>query len=138
MKTTVKTLVLLSLMLTGSLALAGQKTLLLQDIQPLMAFASDTRYNVELSAEYNSNSYRFYIEDKIQLRDWMTERSQWESIEKSRLNAAIQPENEEAIAMEDWMTNPFHTEPVWLSELVKADTEEPIVLQAWMICCTDW
>jgi hypothetical protein len=138
MKTTVKILVLLSLMLTGSLALAGQKTLLLQDIQPLMAFASDTRYNVELSAEYNSNSYRFYIEDKIQLQDWMTERSQWESIEKSRLIAAIQPEKEQAIAMEDWMTRPLHTEPVWLSKLVKADPEEPLVLQAWMICCTDW
>ena len=138
MKTAVKSLVLLSLMLTGSLALVGQKNLLLQDIQPLMAFTSDTRYNVELSAEYNSKSYRFYIEDKIQLRDWMIERAQWESVGETRLNSDIQPEKEEAIAMEDWMTRPFQTEPVWFSELIKVEREAPLVLQDWMICCTDW
>jgi hypothetical protein len=106
MKTAVRTLVLLSLLFMSSLAVSAQKNLLLQDVRPLMAAASDARYNVELSAEYSPEAYRLYTEERIQV--------------------------------EDWMLSPFRTEQARLDELIKVEREEPIQLQKWMICCTDW
>lgn len=109
MKSIAKSLIILGVLLTGSLALTGQKALLVKDIQPLMAFVSDIKYDVELSAEYNSNSYQFYMEEK-----------------------------EGELVMENWMLEPFDPGKDMLSDLLKEEKELPIQFELWMVCCADW
>ena len=128
MKRTTKTLTILSVLLTVSLTLVGQKTLLIQDMQPLMAFGSDTKYDMELSAERISSSYQFYMEDKMQLKDWMINSSHWVAAENQ----------EEDITMEDWMLHTFARGGDWITDLLKEEKEVPLQLHDWMICCTDW
>ncbi len=100
MKSIAKSLIILGVLLTGSLALTGQKALLVKDIQPLMAFVSDIKYDVELSAEYNSNSYQFYMEDKLQLENWMVEPF---DPGKDMLSDLLKEEKELPIQFELWM-----------------------------------
>jgi len=138
MKTTAKTLVLLILLLTGSLAMRAQKTIILQDIHPLIALAAETVYPFEPGIESNSGAYLFRIEEKIQLKSWMTEREQWKAAGNPGLASLIRPETEEAMPLEEWMIRNETQEHIRLSELVKVDLEAPIKLENWMICCTDW
>ncbi len=138
MKTIAKTLFLICVILMGSLGLKGQKSLLLQDIQPLMAYSSDMRYDVELSAEYRSSSYHFYMEDKIHLKDWMINTKQWNESGKSLLASSTRLEKEKALPLEDWMVLPFSADRNKLTELITTEEEEPLRLEDWMICCTEW
>ena len=138
MRTIAKTMTFLSIILISSLSLTGQKTLLLQDIQPLMAYATDTRHNVELTAELNASSYRFYVEDKIQLSNWMVNRLDWGLTKDSRLASAIRLENEREPAIENWMVHASSTGEFSLVDALKPEAEPPLQLQDWMICCTDW
>ncbi len=128
MKTIAKTLAILSVLLTGSLMLTGQKTLLIKDTEPLMAFVPDIKDEVELSAEYN----------KVQLENWMIDRIQWEAAGNTRLASVLREETEDRLVMEDWMVQPFAPGRDKLSELVKAEKEVPLQFHPWMICCADW
>ncbi len=138
MKSIAKSLIILGVLLTGSLALTGQKALLVKDIQPLMAFVSDIKYDVELSAEYNSNSYQFYMEDKLQLENWMIYSSQWEAAVNTKLAFTLSEEKEGELVMEDWMVEPFDPGKDMLSDLLKEEKELPIQFELWMVCCADW
>jgi hypothetical protein len=136
MKILGKNLALISFLVIGSTMVLGQKTFLLGDIQALMADASDTRNDVVSSTEYNSSSPQFHMEDQIQLEDWMISGNEWETI--GGLASAIRLEKEADIVMEDWMLKPFELTDTGLSELVEVDEEDPLKLQKWMYCCTDW
>ena len=127
MKTLAGNIALLSAMLLISVGLLGQKTLLVQDMNPLAALANDTRYDV---------GYRYFTEDNIQLKDWMINREQWETAES--LFSEIRMEKEAGIEVEKWMIEPFGPDDTDLGELVKEDREVPLELQKWMYCCTDW
>jgi len=127
MKTLARIIALLSAMLLISLGLMGQKYLLVQDINPLPAIANITKYDI---------GYRYFSEDKIQLKDWMINREQWETAES--LFSEIRLEKEASIVVEEWMIEPFGSDDADLSELVKEDKELPMELQRWMYCCTDW
>ena len=113
MKTTAKGLTIMSILLIGSMGLVGQKS--------LMAYSSDIKYDVELSAGYASSIYQFYMEDKIDLKNWMISADQWDAVGQTRLTSAMGLENEADIDMEDWMVQPFMPEKTRLSELVKED-----------------
>ncbi len=126
MKPNARILFLLGVMLTFGLGLSAQKTMLIRDVQPLLAHASTTLYDVELSAEAYSNSYRFYLEEKIQLKDWMVDLHGWEA------------QKEETVPVADWMIQPFGVDRRGLTELIRVEREEPILLEDWMICCADW
>ena len=138
MKTTARMLVMLSLLLPGSLVLRGQETLILQDIHPLIAFASETSDHIEPGEESGSGAYLLNTGEKLQLRNWMTEREQWEAAGKQGPAGGIRPETEEAMPLEGWMIRTDAQERIRLSELVEVDLEAPIKLEDWMICCTDW
>jgi len=127
MKTLAGKIAFLSVMLLTSVGLLGQKTLLAQDMNPLAALANDTRYDI---------GYRYFTEDKIQLKDWMINREQWKTAE-SHLSE-IRLENEAGMEIENWMIEPFGSDDTDLRELLKEDKEVPLELQKWMYCCTDW
>jgi len=127
MKTLAGKIALLSVMLLTFVGLLGQKTLLAQDMNPLAALANDTRYDI---------GYRYFTEDKIQLKDWMINREQWKTAE-SHLSK-IRLENEAGMEIENWMIEPFGSDDTDLRELLKEDKEVPLELQKWMYCCTDW
>ena len=127
MKTLARNIALLSAMLLISLGLLGQKTLLVRDMTPMAALTNDTRYEI---------GYRYFTEDKIQLKDWMINREQWETAET--VIAEIRLEKEAGIEVEVWMIEPFESDDTDLGELVKEDKEVPLELQKWMYCCTDW
>ena len=136
MKTSTVTLTVLCLILTGSLNVAGQKSFLIKEIQPLTASVSDVRYHIELSGENIFSSYRFYTEEKVRLKNWMFDTEEWLTDQKSELMAADRLENEPKV--EDWMIESDHDRKIRLSELVKEEEEEPIPLYDWMTCCEDW
>ncbi len=136
MKTSTVTLTVLCLILTGSLNVAGQKSFLIKEIQPLTASVSDVRYHIELSGENIFSSYRFYAEEKVRLKNWMFDTEEWLTDQKSELMAADRLENEPKV--EDWMIESDHDRKIRLSELVKEEEEEPIPLYDWMTCCEDW
>jgi hypothetical protein len=138
MKTITKSLVLISLMMLAGGALMAQKNLLLQDIQPMMSYSSESRSDIILSADYNSNSYQFYLEDKIQLKDWMVDRTEWTGNLSKQLHLVSKTELENKIELEDWMIGDDFKEESWLSELVKEQEEVPLKLQDWMLCCKEW
>ena len=136
MKTSTVTLTVLCLILTGSLNVAGQKSFLIKEIQPITASVSDVRYHIELSGENIFSSYRFYAEEKVRLNNWMFDTEEWLTDQRSELLAADRLENEPKV--EDWMIESDHDRKIRLSELVKEEEEEPIPLYDWMTCCEDW
>ena len=138
MKTLIRTLALFSLLLCGCVGLMGQKSLLLQDIQPLMAYSLDSRSDIILSADNNSNSYQFYLEEKIQVKDWMVETEGWLAKAGSELSMATRVETEKELVVEDWMISNFRVVDSWLNNLVKEQNEPPLKLQDWMVCCREW
>ena len=138
MKTITKSLALISLMLLAGSGIVAQKSLLLQDIQPMMSYSSESRSDYILSADYNSNGYQFYLEEKIQIKDWMVDRTEWMGNLGKELNLETQAEFENKIQLEDWMIGDYLNGNSWLSELVKEEEEVPLKLQDWMLCCEDW
>jgi hypothetical protein len=144
MKTKTFLLTLSGIML--SLALMGQKNLLLQDIQPMMAHSNETKSEIILSADYRSNSYEFYMEDKILVKDWMISERDWLGSAENKLavedwmvnNHQWGHEVENELVLEDWMVEGFSQKDSRLAQLLKEERESPLILQDWMICCKDW
>ncbi|HEC43228.1 MAG TPA: hypothetical protein ENI20_10405 [Bacteroides sp.] len=127
MKIIAKLLTISIILCISSLTLVGQKSYLFKDVLPLMAFVSDTKFDVELTEEYTSGSTLIYAEEKIRLEHWMMNAEQWRIAE-----------NETELSLEDWMVKPFRVSDVNLNELVKEESESPLKLEKWMYCCTDW
>lgn len=138
MKTLIRTLALASFILLGCNGLRGQKSLLLQDIQPLMTYSSESSSNIILSADNSSNSYQFYLEEKIQVNDWMVNREEWLKEGNSGLVSSTRLETEKELVVEDWMISNFNIGDNWLSNLVREEKEPPLKLQDWMVCCEEW
>ncbi len=138
MKTLIRTLALIPLMLLGCVGLMGQKSLILQDIQPLLTYSSDTRSNTILSADNSLKSYQFYLEERIQLREWMVSKEEWMAQVGSGLISDNFTEREQELKVEDWMLESFGTGDLWLNVLVKEEKETPVKLQDWMLCCQEW
>lgn len=138
MKILAKTMFVLLILTAGSIGMRGQNTLLINDIQPLLAYSSDIQSEIELSAELTASSYTFYMEEKVQLEDWMIEQSEWKDESTAVLASALKVEPESEILAESWMIQPFSSgfQETW-DFLIEA-TEEPLEVRRWMICCTDW
>jgi hypothetical protein len=117
----------------------GQNTLLVNNIQTLLAYSADIQSEIELSAELTAGSCQFYMEEKVQLKNWMIDEESWR--DESPLSALasdvlIEPEPE--IVAEEWMIQPFSagTQETW--EFLVETIEEPIKVRKWMVCCADW
>jgi hypothetical protein len=137
MKALAKTICVLFFLLAGSLVVLGQNALFLNDIHPLLAYSSDVQSEIELSAEITASSYQFYMEEKIQLEDWMITQSEWQEGSRKNLVSALKVEPEPEMLTERWMIQPFTTlsqDWEFLAEVI----EEPIEVRKWMICCADW
>ena len=127
MKTTVKTMATLIALFFSTLTLLGQKSLLFQDVQSPIAAAPFTNFNVTLSAENKLKSSPFFMENKLQLEDWMLSSEKWKL-----------EESETGITLEDWMVETHNDSDINLEELIKEEVETPLKLEKWMYCCTDW
>ncbi|MFC2115188.1 hypothetical protein ACFLTU_01845 [Bacteroidota bacterium] len=73
MKIIAKCLSFLIVFLLSSHTLTAQPTLSVKEIQPLIALASDLNDGVAPAAEYNSSSLQYYMEDNLQVEDWMVQ-----------------------------------------------------------------
>ena len=138
MKTIVKLMAATCTILLVSQGLMAQNRLLLQDIQPMTAYASVSHYDIVLSADYNSDSYQFYMEEKLEFSEWMVNRAQWKNSESSLLMADLREEIESEPVLEDWMVRNFEIDRKKLDALLKVEEEAPLELSRWMYCCTDW
>ena len=137
MKILAKTMFVLLILMAGSFDMLGQTTLLVNDLQPFLAYSSDIQNEIELSAELTASSYEFYMEEKIQLEDWMIKQSEWKDESETLFASVIAVEPEPEMLTESWMIHTFLTftqDWEFLSEAI----EEPIVVRKWMICCADW
>jgi hypothetical protein len=138
MKTIVKNLVLSGFIFLGSAGIMGQQNLILEDVKPLMACSTDMKCDITISAENTLDSYQLYIEERIQVKDWMLNRADWMMKDESILASATRPGKEAELQMEDWMIRNFLPEEHRLTNLVKEEKESPLVLQDWMLCCKEW
>jgi len=137
MKALAKTMFVLLILTAGSFDMLGQNTLLVNDIQPLLAYSSDTQSEVELSAELTASTYQFYMEESIQFEDWMIVQKEWKNELETELASVLRVEPESEMLVESWMIQPFSTVSQDWDFLAEA-IEEPLVVRKWMICCTDW
>jgi hypothetical protein len=128
MKTLAETMFVLLILMAGSLGMLGQT---------LMTNSSDIQSEIELSAVLTAGNYQFYMEEKIQLEDWMIEQSEWKDESKAVLASVLKVEPEPEMPAESWMIQPFSTVSQDWDFLVEA-IEKPIVVRKWMICCADW
>ncbi|KPL16832.1 MAG: hypothetical protein AMS26_03270 [Bacteroides sp. SM23_62] len=138
MKTLAKTMFVLLILMAGSLGMLGQKTLLIHDIRPLLAYSSDIQSDIELSAEHTASSYWFYMEEKVQLEDWMIEQSEWKDESNTVPGSAVKVEPEPELRIESWMIQPFTAGSQETWDFLVETIEEPLEVRKWMICCTDW
>ena len=137
MKVLAKTMFVLLILTAGSLAVLGQHTLFVNNIQPLLAYSTDTQSDIELSAELTASTYQFYMEERIQFEDWMIVQSEWRDESKTVLASVVKVEPEPEMLTESWMIQPFSTfSRDW--EFLSVETEEPLEVRKWMICCADW
>jgi hypothetical protein len=137
MKALAKTMFVLCILTAGSLGMQGQNTIFVNDIQPLLAYSSDTQSEIELSAVLTASTYQFYMEEKIQFEDWMIVQEEWKNGSETELTSVLKVEPEPEMLLESWMIQPYSTvSQDWdfLTEVI----EEPLVVRKWMICCTDW
>lgn len=137
MKSLAKKMFVGLILLASSLGMLGQTNLLVNDIQPLPSHSTDIQIEIELTAELTASTYQFYMEEKIQLEDWMIVQNEWKDVSTSGLSAFIKTDAEPEMLTESWMINPFSSvsqEWDFLTEVI----EEPLVVRKWMICCTDW
>ena len=137
MKALAKTIFVLLILTAGSLGMLGQNTVFVNNIQPLLAYSSDTQSEIELSAVLTASTYQFYMEERIQFEDWMIVQKEWKNESKTELAALLSVEPESEMLVESWMIQPFSTVSQDWDFLTEA-IEEPLVLRKWMICCTDW
>jgi len=128
MKTLAKTMFVLLILMAGSLGMLGQT---------LMTYSSDIQSEIELSAVLTTSNYQFYMEEKIQLEDWMIEQSEWKDESKTVLASVVEVDAEPEMLAESWMIQPFSTVSQDWDFLTEA-VEEPIAVRKWMICCADW
>ena len=138
MKALAKTMFVLLNLTAGSLGMLGQNTLFVNDIQPLLAYSSDTQSEIELSAVLTASTYQFYMEERIQFEDWMIVQKEWKKESKTELASVIKVEPEPEMLIESWMIQPFSTTVSQDWDFLTEAIEEPLVLRKWMICCTDW
>jgi len=137
MKVLAKTMFVLLILTAGSLAVLGQHTLFVNDIQPLLAYSTDTQSDIELSAELTASTYQFYMEERIQFEDWMIVQKEWKNESRTELTSVLKVEPESEMLVESWMIQPFSTvSQDW--DFLAETIEEPLVVRKWMICCTDW
>jgi hypothetical protein len=137
MRALAKTMFVLLILTAGSLDMLGQNTLFVNDIPPLLAFSSDTQSEIELSAVLTASTYQFYMEERIQIEDWMIVQKEWKHESETELASILKVEPESEMLFEGWMIQPYSTvsrDWDFLAEVV----EEPLVVHQWMICCTDW
>jgi hypothetical protein len=116
----------------------GQNTLFVNNIQTLLAYSSDIQNEIELSAEPHSGSYQFYMEEKVQLEEWMIEQNGWTKETTLAPAAVLRVEPESGIPTESWMIRPFRAGSQETWDFLLEVAEEPIEVRKWMICCTDW
>jgi hypothetical protein len=138
MKSLTKTFPVLLFLTAGSLAASGQNTLFVNNIQTLLAYSADIQGEIELSAECTANAYWFYMEEKVQLEDWMIEQSSWRDASAQTLETDIRVEPEPEIETAPWMIQPFSSDGQETWEFLVVPEEKPLEVRKWMICCTDW
>ena len=138
MKALAKTMFVLLILTAGSSGMLGQNTLFVNDIQPLLAYSSDTQSEIELSAVLTASTYQFYMEERIQFEDWMIVQKEWKNESKTELASILKVEPEPEMLIESWMIQPFSTTVSQDWDFLTETIEEPLVLRKWMICCTDW
>jgi hypothetical protein len=103
-----------------------------------LAYSSDIQSEIELSAELTASTYTFYMEEKVQLEDWMIEQSEWKDESAAVLASALKAEPESEILVESWMIQPFSNASQETWDFLIEATEEPLKVRRWMICCADW
>jgi hypothetical protein len=138
MKSLAKSLSVLLFLLAGCIPIFGQNTLLINNIQTLVVHSADSKSEILLTAEFTASSYQFYMEEKIQLEDWMIERDSWKKGTENRAVTWELVDQESEIAMEAWMIQPFSTGTQDIWEFLVESEEEPLKVRKWMICCADW
>ena len=124
----------LSILLTVCFASSAQKSILINDIQPLLAIHSELHYEIVLSSEFTVSGTRLYAEEKLGLQEWMLGRDNW--VNEPLFNALFDVPSrsmERDLLLEEWMLGSGSPEGLINWEFLRVDTEPALELQEWMI-----
>jgi len=122
------------ILLTASFASSAQKSILINDIRPLLAIHSELRDEIVLSSEFTVSGTRLYAEEKPGLQDWMLARDNWvnEPLPEELYNVFARS-TEKDLLIEDWMLYPISPEGSINWEFLKVEAEPALELKEWMI-----
>jgi hypothetical protein len=124
----------LSILLTVCFASSAQKSILINDIQPLLAIHSELQYEIVLSSEFTLSGTRLYAEEKLGLEEWMLGR---DNLDNEPLYKALYTvpsrSMEKDLLLEEWMLGSELPEGLFNWDFLRVDTEPPLELQEWMI-----
>ena len=122
------------ILLAASCASSAQKSILINDIQPLLAIYSDPQNEIVLSSEFTASGTRLFIEEKLGLEEWMLDRDNWLNAPvPEELYATHNKSLEADMFLEDWMLNSFSPTMTNTWDFLKVEIESPLELEDWMI-----
>ena len=123
------------ILLTGCFASSAQKSILINDIQPMLAIYSELQDEIVLSSEFTISGTRLYAEEKLGLEEWMLGRDQWvnEPMYEALFNIPARS-MEKDLLLEDWMLGFESQEGSINWDFLRVDMEPALELQEWMIC----
>jgi hypothetical protein len=124
----------LNILLTVCFASSAQKSILINDIQPLLAVHSELQNEIVLSSEYTISGTRLYAEEKLGLEEWMLGRDNRENHPLFMALYKVPARSmEKDLFLEEWMLRPDSPEGLINWDFLRVDTEPALELQEWMI-----
>ncbi len=126
--------IIVFMLVRSNLSVSAQKTLLFNDLSPLLAeLISDMHYGIILSTEAASSSPDLYYESELRLEPWMFGSPTWIRKNSNPKDDTMEKENiENDLQLEDWMLQPFG------SSCLLPEKEEELRLEDWMLNPDEW
>lgn len=118
---------------------SAQGSLLITDLEPLIARLDARLPSGDLTNESFRNTYKLYYEAGIELEDWMLDTGIWsgkqQELKTMQLAGVV---TEQEIVLERWMTIPVISAGILLSRYVREEEEGVIPLEDWMLSRDYW
>ena len=138
MKKRIKTLTVI-ILLAVSIASSAQKSILINDLHPLLLNYSEVQNEIILSSEFTISGTRLYAEEKLELEEWMLAPDNLLNAPLSEgMYANLDKSSEADIYLEDWMLSSSSPPVSNTFEFLKVDIEAPLKLEDWMINKDFW
>ena len=126
MKYNIKTLTAIVLLSAFHFAISAQQSILIFDLQPLLADHDEIEYPIVLTSETDASGTYLLAEKKMALEDWMITRDNW-----TNTNALAKD-----LSVKEWMLKSFSMHES--RDFLTVDAEPPLKVENWMLDSKCW